>query len=274
MPDVQRWGRATRILLLVVGVAVVAGLGALAYLWATRGAEEVSVAERVERFREEAGVEEPSEFLRPATGVYTFEATGTEELSVLGTTQQWGPTMPGTVTRHDDGCWTLRIDYSTNHWDEHRYCPDGLRLLTPGSRSYQGFDFGATVVGEESTFTCEPPTEVVRVDAEPGASWPASCDGASEGGTTAVTSSGTNTFVGIEPLTIGGEDVEALHYREQRDLRGSQTGSGTTDSWYAVTDGMLLRSRRTNTVTSPSPIGDVVYEESGEFTLASLEPTT
>lgn len=269
----SRARRRLAIALGVVALVLLAAAGLFAYEWVTRGAEEVDVADRIERYREEGGSDQPSEFLQPATGVYTYEATGTEELSILGTTQQWGPTMPATVTRQDDGCWTLRIDFSTNHWSEDRYCPAGERLLGPGSRGYQGFDFGAAVIGETSVFTCEPPTEVIRVAAQPGDSWPASCDGTSESGTTSVTSSGTNTFIGIEELTIGGRRIAALHYREDRQLAGSQNGEGSTDNWYSVTDGMLLQSRRFNTVTSPSPIGDVVYEESGEFTLISLEPS-
>lgn len=270
----RRWYQhPRRVALAAVVTLVLVGLGTAGYLWTTRGAEEVRVSDRIREYREAAGSDQPSEFLRPATGVYTYEATGTESLSVLGLEQQWGPTMPATVTRQGDDCWTLRIDFSDQHWSENRYCPADEVLKGPGGRSYQGFDLGATVVGEVSVFTCDPESEVIRVEADPDDSWPASCDGASEGGTTSVTSAGTNTFVGIEELTIGGETIAAFHYREDRDLTGSQTGLGTTDNWYSVTDGMLLRSRRTNTVTSPSPIGDVVYEESGEFTLSSLEPT-
>ena len=267
------WYRRPRRLVLVAAGAVVAvGVGVFAYQWATRGAEEVAVSDRIEQYREAAGSDRPSGFLRPATGVYTYEASGSEELSVLGTTQQWGPTMPATVTR-SEGCWSLRIDYSTNHWGENRYCPDGDRLLGPGTSGYQAFDFGAALIGEETSFTCDPPTEVIRVAAEPGDTWRASCDGTSESGTTSVTSAGTNTFVGIEELTVDGRSVATLHYRERRTLSGSQDGEGTTDNWYAVTDGMLIRSRRSNQVTSPSPVGDVVYREEGEFTLTSLEPS-
>lgn len=264
--------RPWRVALLAMAVLAAAGAGVVAYQWVTRGAQEVAVSDRIEGYREQAGSDQPSEFLRPATGVYTFEASGNEELSVLGTTQRWGPTMPATVTR-DGRCWTLRIDFSTNHWSENRYCPSGGRLLSPGNLGYQGFDFGPTVIGETSEFTCDPPTEVIRVAAEPGDSWDAACDGTSESGTTSVTSAGTNTFVGIEELTVGGQVVATLHYREERTLSGSQDGRGTTHNWYAVTDGMLVRSRRTNRVTSPSPVGDVVYVERGAFTLTDLRPS-
>jgi hypothetical protein len=278
-PDAERGGRRPwyrrplPIAGMALGAVVLAGVAVFAYLWTTRGAREVTVAEQIERYRREAGSTEPSEFLRPATGVYVYEASGTERLSVLDTTQRWGPTMPASVTRQDDGCWTLRLDFSTNHWSETRYCPAGEELATPGNRGYQGFDLGAAVIGETSVFTCDPPVDVIRVRAEPGDAWPASCTGGSESGTTAVTSAGTNTFVGVEELVIGGTPIAALHYREERTLSGSQKGTGTTENWYSVTDGMLLRSTRTNAVTSPSPIGDVSYDEEGVFTLTSLRPT-
>lgn len=270
----RRWYQhPRRVALSAVAALVLVGLGTVGYLWTTRGSEEVRVSDRIREYREAAGSDQPAEFLRPATGVYTYEATGTESLSVLGLEQRWGPTMPATVTRQGDDCWTLRVDFSDRHWTEDRYCPAGSVLETPGGSSYQGFDLGSTVVGETSVFTCDPVSEVIRVEAEPGDAWPASCEGRGEEGTTSVTSAGTNTFIRIEELSIGGERVAALHYREERQLTGSQEGTGTNGKWYAVTDGMLLRSKRTNTVTSPSPIGDVVYEESGEFTLTSLEPT-
>lgn len=268
------WYRRPRRLVVIVAlVALAGGVGVFAALWANRGAEEVSTQDAIERYRqEEGGGAETAGFLRPASGVYTYEASGTERLSLLDTSQQWGPTMPATVTREPNDCWSIRIDFNTNHWQEKRYCPSEDLLLDVGGRSYQSFDLVATTIGDTTEFTCDPPGEVIRVNAEPGESWNLSCDGRSESRGTEVTSAGTTTFVGIEQLTIGGEEVAALHYREQRELSGDQTGTNDTDEWFAVTDGLLLRSTHDARVSSPSPIGDVVFTEEGEFQLTSLTP--
>jgi len=261
--------------LAVLLVLLVAGGARLAVAWINRGAEEASTRDVIERYRREAGGGAgTSGFLRPARGVYTYRASGTERLSILGTAQQWGPTMPATLTTGADGCWTLRIDYSTNHWQEEDYCPSGNRLLDEGGRGYQSFDFGAAKIGDTTVFTCDPPGEVIRVDARPGESWPQSCEGRSQGSGTTVRSAGTNTFVGIEELVIGGRKVPALHYRQRRTLSGDQTGTEDTHSWYAVGDAMLLRATHDTTVRSPSPIGEVTYTEQGEFRLTSLRPTS
>ena len=268
------WYRRPRLLVPIAAFALLCvGAGVFAYLWASRGAEEASTQDVIDRYRrEQSGGRGTAGLLRPAGGVYTYHATGTERLSILGTSQQWGPTVPATVTEDAGDCWTLRLDYSTNHWQEERYCPSGDVLLNVGGRGYQSFDFGAAKIGDTTVFICDPPSQAIRIAAEPGESWTRSCDGRSEGRRTQVTSAGTNTFVDIEQLTIGDEKVASLHYRLQRILSGDQTGTEDINDWYAVTDGLLLRSTRDTRVASPSPIGDVIYTEQGEFQLTSRTP--
>ena len=263
--------RLTRVLA-ALGVLLVAGGAFAAYRWSQRGAGEASAKEAIARYRREAGANPDAGFLRPAAGVYAYQAKGTERISILGTSQQWGPRMPATVVHEAGDCWTLRIDYNTNHWQEQRYCPSGRRLLDLGERIFQSFDFGVAHVSDTNVITCNPPGEAIRVDAQPGDTWRQSCTGRSAGGDTKVTSSGTNTFVGIEQLRIEGETVPALHYRQRRTLSGDQKGREDTHIWFGVLDGMVLRSTHDTRVTSPSPVGDVDYVEQGEFQLTSRKP--
>jgi hypothetical protein len=258
--------------LAVIGVVVIAGGAFVAYRWSQRGAAEVSTKDAIARYRQEEGTSSDSGSLRPANGVYTYQARGTERLSLLGTSQQWGPTMPVTVT-HDTGkCWALRIDYNTNHSQTQQYCPSGTQLLDLGERIYQSFDFGVARVSDTNVITCKPPGQVIRVDAQPGDSWRQSCNGRGTGQGTKFRSAGTNTFVGIEKLRIDGKTVPALHYRQRRTLSGDQTGTEDTNSWFAIGDAMLLRSTHDTHVTSSSPIGNVTYTERGQFQLASRTP--
>lgn len=274
MPATTPWYRRPRWLVLIgVAVVLVAAAIAFAIAWSNRGAEEVATRDVVERYRKDnrAG-DGTGGFLRPEAGVYEYRAAGTERLSIGSTEQQWGPTMPATVEHRSNGCWSLRIEYSTNHWQEQRYCPDDETLLDVGGTVFQKFEFVAFSVTDKSIFTCDPPSVVIRVEAVPGDSWSASCTGKSTQRDTRVTSAGTNTFVGIDDIEVDGETVRAFHYRLQRTLSGDQTGTEDTHDWYSTTNGLLLRSTRNTRVASPSPIGDVVYTEEGEFHLTSVTP--
>lgn len=244
---------------------------AFAIAWTQRGAEQASVEEAVEGL-DGGAADTKTGFLRPAGGVYVYEGSGTEQLSLLSTGQTWGPRLPGTVTRADDGCWTFRIDYSTNHRQWTDYCPRGRVLEEDGGRTFQSFDFVVSTIDDRNVFVCDPPGEAIRVDAEPGSSWPQSCVGRSPARRTEVTSSGTNTFVGIESVEVEGKAVRAYRYRADRTLSGDQTGAETTETWFRVPDGLPLRATRSVRVESPSPIGAVTYTEEGTYTLTSLAP--
>lgn len=268
--------RRRRIVALVVGVLVLAALVTGLVLWIGRGADEVRVDDVLDRYRssDPTGTTEPEEsegLRRPTPGVYTYAATGSERLSVLDTAQEWGPTMPATVTHSDDGCWTFRLDYNTNHWREQEMCPQNGTLVERRSGGYQAFDFGVLV--ENTTVSnCEPPDTVLRLDASAGDAWPTHCEGGSSEQATTIVSDGTNTFVGVEELEIGGRRVRALHQRLQRTLSGDQQGTQDDHLWYAEADGLLLRAELSIRAETPSPVGAVTYLESGEFQLTSLEP--
>jgi hypothetical protein len=254
----------------VVVLAVAGGATAFAVAWRDRGAKEASVEDALARFRA-GGESGGAAALRPAAGVYTYGGSGRERLSVLGTSQRWGASLPATVT-HDGECWRLRVDFSTNHWQDWRYCPDRGVLREAGGTTSQRFDFVAFTADDVNVFTCEPPNDVVRGDAEPGDSWAQRCEGRSTTRGTHAVSSGTTTFVGIEEIDVGGERVPAFRYRAERTLSGDQAGTDTSETWFSLRDGMVLRQTRSVHVESPSPLGTVTYTEDGSFTLTSLTP--
>lgn len=268
------WYRRTRVVVAVaIGVVALAGCGAvLAFLFAGRGAEEVPVDEAVREFREGDGGEGPAaaEF-SPAAGVYAFDADGSGQLSLLATAQPWGATVPATVTR-DGRCWTLHVDYSTNHTQGWDFCPEGPVLTELGGRTFQRYDFVAFTVDDETVFTCDPPGEVLRAEAKAGESWAQSCAGGSTSRDSQTVSAGTNTFVGEEDVVVGAEEVATYHYRQQRTISGDQDGRETTDIWFAQADALIVKMQRDVDVKSPSPIGDVHYVEQGTLVLQSLSP--
>jgi len=262
---------------LALGAVVLVVVAVGVAIWWGRGPDEVRTDEVIERFREQGtGADDDAAPVdgtleRPPAGVYRYDADGAESLSLLGTTQAWGPTMPATVTHEPGGCWRIRLDYSTHHWRAQLLCVEDGALVERAGESYQAFDFGV-LIENTSTFTCDPPHVLMRADAEPGDSWPVRCEGTSEEQGTTVVTEGTNTYVGRETVRIGDRDVPAHHYRQDRTMSGDQTGTQEEHQWYAVDTGMLLRARSEVEAVSPSPVGDVTYTESGEYTLASSRP--
>jgi hypothetical protein len=260
--------------LAAVVAALLVGVGLFVRAWNDRGPTAASVDRSVAGFRDDHHASATASLLRPAAGVYTYDASGTERLSLLSTTQAWGNPMPGTVTTDARGCWTIRFDFSTNHSQATTYCPAGRVLQEVTGSTSQTFDFVAASVTDVTDFVCDPPGQLIRLDATVGQSWPQTCKGHSPARGTQVTSAGTNTFLGREKVRIGGTTVNALHYRVDRGLTGDQTGTERTELWFHPDSGLTLRETRLVRVASPSPIGDVTYTEEGTFTLTSLVPRT
>jgi hypothetical protein len=277
----RRWFRRPGVVVPIGLVALAAAVGAAFFLraWNERGADEASVDRSVEGFREDQAGDGSVGLLRPAAGVYTYAAQGTEQLSLLGTTQAWGDQVPATVTIVEgpagtEGCWTIRFEFSTNHTQATTYCADERVLEEVTGSTSQTFDFVATQVTDVTEFRCDPPGQLVKLDAEPGESWEQSCQGTSPERGTTVTSAGTNTFLGVEPVEVGDEAVDALHYRVDRTLSGDQDGIESTEYWFDPRTALPLQAVRAITVASPSPLGDITYTEEGRYRLTSLTPRT
>lgn len=225
----------------------------------------------VAEFRKKHGAAD-SGFLRPAAGVYTFQGTGTEKLSLLSTTQHWGPRIPVTVATETNGCWSFRIDFSTHHWQSFRYCPMGRTLQQTTEQTFQSFDFVAMTVSDLNETTCSPAIDRVRIDAKPNERWNVACAGRSPNRGTTFHAEGTDAFVRLETLKVGTDSVPTYHYHVERTVTGSQNGTEKDEIWFSVADGLPVRTDRQVVVHSPSPIGTVTYTESGSYSLVSLKP--
>lgn len=260
-------GRARWAILALVVVAVVAAF--VTYRWVSGSAKPVAIDDVVAP----TGSTQPSRptELRPAQGVYTYSGEGTDSLDKPPRSQAQGPEMPATVTHHDDGCWTFRIDYSTNHWQTWDYCTVDGDLTERGGTTYQRWDFGVYVNESTSTFTCDD-APTIRRDQRPGDEWTQSCSGTTTGTEGTTYSSGPYRFVGEETLDIGDRRVRAYHYNRSRTTSGNQSGSESSDVWFAVDNGMPLRNERDLAARMTTVIGDVSYTEVGMFELADMTP--
>lgn len=259
---------------IVVGVVAVLALviGAGIVLTLRNDARPVELDEARQRTTSTTEPE-PAEQRRPEPGVYRYEGTGTESLSLPPLSQDQGPTMPGTVEWGEDGCWTFRIDYSSNHWQSWEHCPDGDDLVEAGGQSWQRWMIGATAITNLSDFTCDDGAVVLAGDPEPDQEWDVRCTGTNEAVSGEAVSEGPYRYVGEEDVTVGEATVRTRHFVRERTMSGSQEGTERTEVWYAVEDGMPIRNERTIEVRTATPVGNSTYTETGEFHLVSLEPT-
>ena len=264
-----------QIVLVAVLVAVFAFVAVVVVIWRGSGAHQASTRDAERRFAQSSSSEAPvPNVLRPPAGVYLYRGSGTEHLSLPPKSQHQGPEMPATVTYRADGCWTFRIDYNSAHWQTWIYCSRAGELDELGGQTFERWDFVVTKFDSTSTFTCDPPSVVIRATMHPGDAWRQSCSGTSSGTKGTATTAGLYTFVGRENLTVGNATVAANHFHQVRTLSGSQTGTQDTDLWFAVGNGLPVRNERTVTVHTDTVIGNSTYTERGSFELTSLVART
>lgn len=266
---VEREHRRGRLWWRLVVVIVVAVVGIVAYRWLSGTARPVAV----EDVSTPTGSTLPSQdaVLRPPQGVYLYRGEGTDRLDVPPKSQSQGPDMPASVAHRPDGCWTFRIDYSTNHWQTWDYCPVEGGLVEAGGTTFQRWDFGVFVNESTSTFTCDD-APVIKADQEPGDTWQQSCSGVTTGNEGIATSAGPYEYIGEETMRIGDQQVRAHRYHRERATSGNQTGGEQSDVWFAIDTGLPLRNRRQLEARTSTVIGDVHYSEDGTFELTDLTP--
>ncbi len=260
--------RALIIVALAAVVVVVAGY--FAWNWLREDATPVSLDAASRRFeRDHRGAAQGAGPLEPAEGVYRYRGHGSDHLSAPPLTQDHGPGMPGTVTHTADGCWTFRIDYSSNHWQDWLYCVQDGGLEERDGHTFQRWDLGVSTIDNRSTFTCRSRTLIA--DMQPGDQWRQTCTGKNDSIAGTTTSTGPMRFVGIETVRVGKAQVSAYHLVQRREISGGQEGTMRAELWFAP-DGLPLRERHTISVATASPIGSIDYQETTDFALTSLTP--
>ena len=209
--------------------------------------------------------------VRPAAGVYEFTGSGTEELSLPPLSQDQGPTIPATVEHGAAGCWSIRFDYSTNHWQTWSYCVRGTDLVEVGGLTWQRWMVGATAITNLTTSTCDD-APVLPAEREADQEWTARCTSTNEAVSGEAVSEGPYRFVGEETVAVGGVDVVTAHFVREREMSGAQEGTERSEVWFAVESGLPVRNEREIAVETDTPVGASTYTERGEFRLTGLDP--
>ena len=247
--------------LAIAAIAVIAIAFAVArYVVLRDTSTPLSVKEAVQRAGEAPGGQGRVNGVRvPDPGVYVYDTRGSERLEALLSTEHRYPAQtPITVSRGGCGIvmrWTPFEERQTE-WE-----------LCPGRRGwglasvYETHEFFGQ--RDERRYIC---TDGVAF--EPRGSWRYGC------GFDDTHDEYRGRFVARETLRVAGRPVQTIHVRDRDLLSGHEEGTGSSETWYRASDGLIVRRIVESSDRSPAPGGTATYIERYELMLRSLRPAT
>jgi hypothetical protein len=195
--------------------------------------------------------------------VYLYDTVGTESVTALGGQTNTYPAT-STLTITDTPCGVdARWDLLTGRYELDSRChePEGSWTLTKTVVSDRFFN-----QTQVETSMC---TNLVELPANPK-------PGARSGGRCVNGAAITDyvyEVVALEPLTIGGTQVDTVPLTITFTQGGSRSGGGTEQRWVQTGTNLVVRAQRTEADESPSSVGRVTYEQEYRIALRSMTPT-
>jgi hypothetical protein len=258
-----QWVQQHRILsVLVLAVIILSSAGGTAWALVFRTvASPVGLREAVRMYRREQ-TERMLTSLRnhlPPPGVYTYNTTGGEGLSLMGVARAFPSSTSMIVT--DGRCATVSWVPITQHTEATSVCSgaDGAltvpRLVTTES---------IASTDTTSTVDCPPTAYLLPPAAQTGAHWAAECSLLSPAEKVGF----RGEVLGRSTMPVGGTTVAVEHTRFVLTYNGSESGTNPTDVWVVPSTGLIVREKEQVGVNS----GGVRYTENMEATLAGLAP--
>jgi len=204
-----------------------------------------------------------SPYERPDAGVYAYAAEGRESISILGAHHDYPDEVFATV-RHLDGCrWEHQNQVIEEHADTRVLCSEpGQYRQIQQMRSIEFFG-----QREAPVLRCEPAQVHHAIEDERGAKTTAKCT--DDEGTDATI---VRTFVGIEKLNVGGNDVKAVWFSLHSRMSGKTKVTADDHLWIHPKTGMTLRWDRQVDTMATAYGAQVHYLEEASFVLQSLDP--
>jgi hypothetical protein len=198
----------------------------------------------------------------PADGVYVYATQGYEATNALGGARYDYPAQSTVTIQRSDCGWSERWQPLQERWDTWTFCNIAEGQWSKHLASYHEF----FKKSQQQDFDCGTAAVWRPVNPQVGAQRRASCSGS--GGATNVLA----TLVSLDDMTVGGQQLHALHIHFDLTFTGSNRGSGTQDRWLDRATGLMLKMGEDFDLQSSSPFGDVHYEEHFKLDLTSVTP--
>lgn len=257
----------------LIGVAAIITVIVIVGGWAfwPRGTSEVSRQQALEDFRRDGSPSTgaPGGDTRarsiPGSGVYTYRATGAEDVKLGPLPTEHRP-FPADVTAvvidRGDGCFELTVNRFEQHTEDTRFCTTGDTVTLAGHTKHQ--QIGA--FSPTATMTCDPAT-LVSSDR---ATLDLTCTLDLSGGpaTISATLEGTAARGAPEELRVGTASVHATPITVTYDVTGDLSGTWTETLWLGDAN-LPIRMERTLDLSGPA-----TFTERSQLHLESLTPAT
>ncbi len=250
-----RWLYASSLLVLLV-------LAGGWFAWhAMRQTHQVSVATSVSRYR--SGTAAPTgggtDLPRPATGVYVYDTTGSERISLGGLSHEYPARTTLTVTADPCGL-RVRWDALAERWSEWVLC-----ATDQGWRVRTATDVHKFLYREDrQDYVCDDSLALPRAGTT---SWTTTCHTKSGQLTLTV------TRIGGQAMRVGTTAVSTTRLRAVTKATGSSTNEGSVEMWLQDTTGLPVRAEVRNRGTQQVLGQAITYDEAAVFTLVSLTPS-
>jgi len=271
-PTPRRRRRTVRRVLIGLGVVIVLVIGGGAAWWffGRDQARPISSDAALQQFRQSGATGSDGDG-RPAIGVYSAVATGSEDIGIPGLTESYGPGAPVTVTHGDGGCFTYRADLNNHHWRSWTFCPaSGATFALTSADTRTVRDVPGLNVDSLTTYTCPTPVPYLWPDPAVGDTRTGSCTGASDTITGVTGDAGSVEVLDLGTLTVGGTEVAVVHLRSTDTFTDAQTGTEVDEWWLDARTGLPLKL--VIDAHLKSSLGD--YIETGTLELTTLTPAT
>jgi hypothetical protein len=191
--------------------------------------------------------------------VYRYKTSGYESIDQPSSRHEYPEETPMTLRATNCG-FLIHWQPLENRWDEMTVCREGDDAFIPSMATHREF-YGQE---QHSQYTCSPGYYAWRP--EPGATWQGRCkDAKSRIDLRART-------LGIEPVQVGDQTVEAVRYLVEGQISGENDGTWRVERWVDPETGLLVRMKGRTQATSSGGFGTVNYREETNLQLLSLTP--
>ena len=221
------------------------------------GDRQAEPAQRAEHRQAASNEPTPS---TPEEGVYRYATDGYESIDQPSSRHDY-PKETATTIRNSECGFTLHWQPLENRWDEMSMCNQGSETFVKRMATHREF-YGQE---NDSQYQCERGTYAWRHQA--GATWGGRCaDG------DAIMQLRGRT-IGREPVQVGNETVESLHFIIEGRLSGGDAeGTWRAERWIDPDTGLVLRLEADTHATTDSSVGTVQYREEVSLRLLSTTP--